>query len=86
MIKLIITDMDGTFLNRHGDYNRELFQQVVTSMQEHGVKFALVLASKLNGLKNYSENKAKISGYSETALLVSNIRDRLFINLFSIMR
>ncbi|MFW8630353.1 HAD family hydrolase [Vibrio natriegens] len=40
MIKLIITDMDGTFLNRHGDYNRELFQQVVTSMQEHGVKFA----------------------------------------------
>lgn len=40
MIKLIITDMDGTFLNSHGDYNRELFQDVLTMMREHGVKFA----------------------------------------------
>lgn len=40
MIKLIITDMDGTFLNSHGDYNRELFQDVVSMMSEHGVKFA----------------------------------------------
>ena len=40
MIKLIITDMDGTFLNSHGDYNRDLFQQVVKTMREHGVQFA----------------------------------------------
>ncbi len=40
MIKLIITDMDGTFLNSQGDYNRELFQKVVTTMHDHGVKFA----------------------------------------------
>lgn len=40
MIKLIITDMDGTFLNSHGDYNRELFTRVVQVMQEHDVHFA----------------------------------------------
>ncbi len=40
MIKLIITDLDGTFLNSHGDYNRELFVQVVATMREHGIKFA----------------------------------------------
>ncbi|MGP8307676.1 HAD family hydrolase [Vibrio sp. YIC-376] len=40
MIKLIITDMDGTFLNSQGDYNREMFKEVVNRMQEHGVKFA----------------------------------------------
>jgi Cof subfamily protein (haloacid dehalogenase superfamily) len=40
MIKLIITDMDGTFLNSHGDYNRELFQNVVVMMREHDVQFA----------------------------------------------
>ncbi len=40
MIKLIITDMDGTFLNSQGDYNRELFQKVVATMCEYGVKFA----------------------------------------------
>ena len=40
MIKLIVTDMDGTFLNSKGDYNRELFQDVVTLMKEKGVRFA----------------------------------------------
>lgn len=40
VIKLIITDMDGTFLNSHGDYNRELFQEVVATMREQDVKFA----------------------------------------------
>ncbi|XAW90457.1 HAD hydrolase family protein [Vibrio sp. CDRSL-10 TSBA] len=40
MIKLIVTDMDGTFLNSQGDYNRELFKQVVSCMQAHGVAFA----------------------------------------------
>ncbi|HII3401863.1 TPA: HAD-IIB family hydrolase [Klebsiella aerogenes] len=41
MIKLIITDLDGTFLNSHGDYNRQLFTQVKQIMQEQGVNFAL---------------------------------------------
>lgn len=40
MIKLIITDMDGTFLNSKGDYNRELFQEVARTMREMGVHFA----------------------------------------------
>lgn len=40
MIKLIVTDMDGTFLNSHGDYNRELFRTVVETMRENNVKFA----------------------------------------------
>lgn len=40
MIKLIITDMDGTFLNSKGDYNRELFTQVVQIMKELGVHFS----------------------------------------------
>lgn len=41
MIKLIITDLDGTFLNSHGDYNRQLFVQVKQMMQDQGVHFAL---------------------------------------------
>lgn len=31
MIKLIITDLDGTFLDEKGDYNREMFQDVKKS-------------------------------------------------------
>ena len=40
MIKLILTDMDGTFLNSQGDFNRELFKQVKQMMTEKGVIFA----------------------------------------------
>lgn len=28
MIKLIISDLDGTFLNEHGDFNRALFHDI----------------------------------------------------------
>lgn len=41
MIKLIITDLDGTFLNRDGDYNRARFPQIKRLMQQQGVAFAL---------------------------------------------
>ncbi|WP_010094699.1 HAD family hydrolase [Ornithinibacillus scapharcae] len=42
MIKLVLSDMDGTFLNNHGDYNRELFQEVKQLMQDKNVVFAPV--------------------------------------------
>ncbi|POP45994.1 hydrolase [Superficieibacter electus] len=40
MIKLIITDLDGTFLNSHGEYDRALFADVRALMAEKGVHFA----------------------------------------------
>lgn len=40
MIKLIITDLDGTFLNSNGDYDRESFAGVSALMAEKGVHFA----------------------------------------------
>ncbi len=40
MIKLIITDLDGTFLNSQGDYDRELFANVRLLMAEKKVQFA----------------------------------------------
>ncbi|WP_318503891.1 HAD family hydrolase [Bacillus sp. T3] len=42
MIKLVLTDMDGTFLNNHGDFNRELYKDVKEIMKEKGVIFAPV--------------------------------------------
>ncbi|MBU4682893.1 Cof-type HAD-IIB family hydrolase [Cedecea davisae] len=40
MLKLIITDLDGTFLNSHGDYDRALFSEIHGLMAEKGVHFA----------------------------------------------
>lgn len=42
MIKLVLTDMDGTFLNNSGDFNRELYKDVKRIMKEKGVVFAPV--------------------------------------------
>lgn len=40
MIKLVITDLDGTFLHSDGNYNRALFAEVHQLMQQKGVQFA----------------------------------------------
>ncbi|MGL4696388.1 HAD-IIB family hydrolase [Enterococcus larvae] len=40
MIKLILSDMDGTFLNREGDFNRPLFKELKQLLKETGVVFA----------------------------------------------
>ncbi|KAA8745608.1 Cof-type HAD-IIB family hydrolase [Paenibacillus sp. UASWS1643] len=39
MIKLVITDLDGTFLNNKGSYDVELFKKVYAEMQQKGVTF-----------------------------------------------
>ena len=40
MIKLIVTDLDGTFLNSQGGFDRPLFEQTRTLMASKGVHFA----------------------------------------------
>lgn len=42
MIKLILTDMDGTFLNSSGDFNRIFFQEIQTLLKQHDIQFAPV--------------------------------------------
>lgn len=39
MIKLVVTDLDGTFLNNKGSYDVELFKKVYAEMQQKGVTF-----------------------------------------------
>lgn len=46
MIKLVLTDMDGTFLNNQGDFNRELYKDVKKIMKEKGVVFAPVTSKQ----------------------------------------
>lgn len=41
MIRLIVADMDGTFLNSDGDFNRTLFEDVKQAMETSNVQFAL---------------------------------------------
>ncbi|HKS34951.1 MAG TPA: Cof-type HAD-IIB family hydrolase [Enterobacteriaceae bacterium] len=40
MIKLVITDLDGTFLNSHGEYDKKAFEKTWAIMASKGVHFA----------------------------------------------
>lgn len=37
MIKLVITDLDGTFLNNQGDFDRTLFEKTKRVMEEQQI-------------------------------------------------
>lgn len=40
MLKLIVSDLDGTFLNNIGSFNKSLFNEVYGEMQEKNITFA----------------------------------------------
>ena len=60
MIKLIITDLDGTFLNSQGDYDRALFAEVRDIMAAKGVQFAACTGKQCERVEelfgDFSEN------------------------------
>ncbi|MCS3430486.1 Cof-type HAD-IIB family hydrolase [Klebsiella sp. BIGb0407] len=60
MIKLIITDLDGTFLNSQGDYDRALFAEVSAIMAKKGVQFAACTGKQCERVEelfgDFSEN------------------------------
>lgn len=58
MIKLVLTDMDGTFLNNSGDFNRELYKDVKKIMKEKGVVFAPVTGKQCERVEELFGNDA----------------------------
>ncbi|WP_042457272.1 HAD family hydrolase [Neobacillus dielmonensis] len=59
MIKLVLTDMDGTFLNNSGDFNRELYKDVKKLMNEKGVILALVTGKQCERVEELFGEDAK---------------------------
>lgn len=59
MIKLVLTDMDGTFLNNSGDFNRELYKDVKKIMEEKGVIFAPVTGKQCERVEELFGDDAK---------------------------
>lgn len=52
MIKLIATDMDGTFLRADKSYDRELFAKALALMEARGVKFVVASGNQFKNLKS----------------------------------
>jgi len=59
MIKLILSDMDGTFLNSSGDFNRTLYKEVKELMLKKGVVFAPVSGKQCERIEELFGEDAK---------------------------
>ena len=52
-IKLIATDMDGTFLNSQKDYNREHFADLYAELKKRDIKFVVASGNQSFQLKSF---------------------------------
>lgn len=59
MIKLVITDMDGTFLNSKGDFDRDYYHQVRTLMESKSVHFATCTGKQCERIEELFGEDAK---------------------------
>lgn len=49
MIKLVISDLDGTFLNSKGDFDREMYKEVRKLMKKKVCSLPPVLENSVSG-------------------------------------
>ena len=57
-IKVIATDMDGTFLNPNNDYDRKRFAQVFTRLEERGIRFVPISGNQYYQIRSFFPERA----------------------------
>ena len=71
MIKLVATDMDGTFLDGAGQFDMERLKKLLHSYQEKGIYFAVASGRGLLSLeKHFADVKDEIIFIAENGSLV----------------
>lgn len=71
MIKLIATDMDGTWLTDHQTYDRQLFKREFELMTAKGIKFVVASGNQFaNLLSRFPKESAEIYFIAENGALV----------------
>lgn len=78
-IKMIVVDMDGTFLNPQNDYNRERFEVLYEEMKNRDIKFVVASGNQYFQLKSFFKGKdSEISYVSENGALIIKEDEELF--------
>lgn len=81
MIKLIATDMDGTWLKENKTYNQNLFVKDFKLMQDQGIKFVIASGNQYENIFNRFPEKAseKMFFVAENGALVAQGKQILHI-------
>lgn len=84
MIKLIATDMDGTWLNDHQDYDRKLFKKEFALMQEQGISFVIASGNQFENLRSrFPKTADQLYFVAENGALVAKERQVLHVQALS---
>lgn len=55
-VKLIAVDMDGTFLNSNGQYNKSRFRELYQQLLQRGIKFVVASGNQYYQLKSFFDD------------------------------
>lgn len=84
MIKLVLTDMDGTFLNNNGEFNRELYKEVKKLLREKGVVFAPVTGKQCERVEElFGEDKEDLWILGDSATRIKHNGEFVYESLLS---
>ena len=71
MIKAIVVDMDGTFLNSKHNYNREWFKEIYQKLSKQNIRFVVASGNQYAQLKSFfPESHENISFIAENGALI----------------
>lgn len=82
-IKMIVVDMDGTFLDTNHDYNRERFESLYQKLKEQQIKFVVASGNQYFQLKSFFKGKDhELSYISDNGGLIIKENEELFCGDF----
>lgn len=80
MIKLIATDMDGTWLKENKTYDKELFEKEFQIMQHRDIKFVVASGNQYENIfSRFPDYNRKIYFIAENGALVAHGQEILKI-------
>ena len=78
-IKLIVTDMDGTFLHSDMSYNKNLFKELYNKMKDRGIRFVVASSNQYYQLKSFfGDIQDEITYVCENGALIFDKKENIF--------
>ena len=96
-VKVIATDMDGTFLNSKGSYDHNRFQRILKQLQERDIRFVVASSNPYRQLREHfsgcheqltfvGENGANIISKNQYPWLKFSSKERISPVSFTLLK
>lgn len=82
-IRLVAVDMDGTFLDSSGEYDRERFAALHSKFHRHGVRFVVASGNQYWALRRYFTDYPDVFYIAENGALIGTTEQVLQTRPFS---